>query len=142
MDGKYYPDPHKYDPWRFSRVREELTLKSERSSPTPPNPLITISPTTNPTAAIYLLARTASRHLDSAKNLGTLLISPFCDSSFASSHHFLINYGNNPTRHIVRGAGSHPTYIALHYEIAPIKVRPQNTNVGDCIVAPSHGRSR
>ena len=27
-------------------------------------------------------------------------------------------------------------YIALHYEIAPIKVRPPNTIVGDCIVAP------
>ena len=29
-------------------------------------------------------------------------------------------------------------YIALNYEIAPIKVRPPNMTVGDCIVAPHH----
>ncbi|MCJ1349124.1 hypothetical protein MMC31_007360, partial [Peltigera leucophlebia] len=23
MDERYYPDPSKYDPWRFSRAREE-----------------------------------------------------------------------------------------------------------------------
>lgn len=27
MDERYYPNPHKYDPWRFSRARDELALK-------------------------------------------------------------------------------------------------------------------
>ena len=29
MDERYYPEPHKYDPWRFSRARDELALKGE-----------------------------------------------------------------------------------------------------------------
>ena len=28
-DEKYYLDPHKNDPWRFSRAREELALKDK-----------------------------------------------------------------------------------------------------------------
>lgn len=34
MDERNYPDPHKYDPWRFSRAREEL--KSFGSGSTKP----------------------------------------------------------------------------------------------------------
>lgn len=29
MDERYYPDPQKYDPWRFSRARDELALRGE-----------------------------------------------------------------------------------------------------------------
>ncbi|MCJ1347657.1 hypothetical protein MMC31_005885 [Peltigera leucophlebia] len=27
QDERYYPDPHKYNPWRFSQAREEIALK-------------------------------------------------------------------------------------------------------------------
>lgn len=29
MDERYYSDPHRYNPWRFSRAREELALNGE-----------------------------------------------------------------------------------------------------------------
>lgn len=31
MDERYYPNPHKYDPWRFSRAREQLALLKEET---------------------------------------------------------------------------------------------------------------
>lgn len=31
-DERYYPDPHTYDPFRFSRAREELALKDQIDS--------------------------------------------------------------------------------------------------------------
>lgn len=31
-DERYYPDPHTYDPFRFSRAREELALKGKTDS--------------------------------------------------------------------------------------------------------------
>lgn len=34
LDERFYSDPHNYDPWRFSRAREELkTLGSDGNKP-------------------------------------------------------------------------------------------------------------
>lgn len=33
-DERYYPDPHKYDPFRFSRARTEIALMEEKNKNT------------------------------------------------------------------------------------------------------------
>lgn len=149
MDERFYSDPHRYDPFRFSRARTELALRGQDSNSVSSNAVGKI-----PDAA-YLST--------SAETLATfgygkhswcvipglaiarfpfLIILPTPKNptrSFSCGLPAVIDSCTSPGRwfasHLMKLTLA---YVALNYDIQYIKDRPANMIVGDCIVAPQH----
>ena len=109
QDARYYPDPHKYNPWRFSRAREELALKDETFGSDSTKPVDNDKPDNKPNGSY--LSTSEDRFAPFGFGKHSWYVAPVAPSRMLLSQvpPFLTKYINNPTRLIVPGAGSHPT---------------------------------
>ena len=109
QDERYYPDPHKYNPWRFSQAREELALKDGTFGTDSTQSVDKDKPDNKPNGSY--LSTSEDRFAPFGFGKHSWYVAPIAPSMMLLSQVplFFIKYINDPTQLIVPGAGSHPT---------------------------------